>query len=234
MIPARGGSKGLPRKALLPLGGVPLIAHSIELARRCPEIERTIVTTDDAEIAAAAQTLGAEVPFLRPAELARDDTPMWPVLRHALGELEQAGERWDALLLLQPTSPFRLPEDVAGAARLLASGDDLGGVVGVSEPRFNPIWSTVVERDGRLAPLVPEGARYDRRQDVPRALRINGSLYLWRSALVRERERDPGTAAPLAGYEIPELRALDVDTAEDLALAELLLGEGLVRLPWLG
>src|SRR3954451_10687616 len=102
VVPARGGSKGLPGKNIRPLAGLPLLEHSVKLAQLCPEIDRTIVSTDSEEIAEIARAVGAEVPFLRPAKLARDETPMLPVLRHALGELDGA---WDLVLLLDPTSP---------------------------------------------------------------------------------------------------------------------------------
>ncbi len=232
LIPARGGSKGVPGKALRPLAGLPLIAHSIELARRCPEIERLVVSTDSAEIAAAARTLGAEVPFLRPAALAQDETPMWPVVRHALAELDPEASRYATLLLLQPTCPGRLPADVSRAAALLASRADVDGVIGVSEPSFNPISDAVVESDGVLRRLVPDGARYSRRQDVPRVLRINGSLYLWRCAFIRSHEQEPADARYL-GCEIPDRRAIDIDSEADLELAELVIRERLVDLPWL-
>jgi CMP-N,N'-diacetyllegionaminic acid synthase len=232
LIPARGGSKELPGKALRTLAGRPLIAHSIELALRCPEVARVVVSTDSEQIAATAESLGADVPFLRPAELAGDETPMWPVVRHALATLDPDGALYEAVLLLQPTSPARLPEDVSGALALLHGRPDADGVLGVSTPRLNPIWAAVVERDRRLEPLVAEGNSYARRQDVPRVLQVNGSLYLWRTGFVRAHEQDPWGAATLLGWEIPELRAIDIDTAEDLRLAELLLEAGLVRLPW--
>ena len=234
VIPARGGSKDLPRKAIRPLAGLPLLAHSIELARRCPEIGRTIVSTDDEEIAEVARAHGGDVPFLRPRELARDETPMWPVLRHAVAEVDPDGTRWPLVLLLQPTSPARRPEDVARAVRLLAERPELDGVIGVSEPHFNPIVNGVVERNGLLAPLVENGLSYTRRQDAPRVLRINGALYLWRSEFIRAHEDDPGAAARIAPCEIPERSAIDVDTADDLELAELLLRERVIRLPWVG
>jgi CMP-N,N'-diacetyllegionaminic acid synthase len=220
----------LPGKALRELAGLPLIGHSVELARRCPEIERTIVSTDSEEIAAVARELGAEVPFLRPAELARDESPMWPVVRHALESVDPGGGRYAAVLLLQPTSPARLPADVAGAAALLAGRADADGVLGVSEPEFNPLFTGVVERDGRIVRFAD--ARYERRQDVPRVLRITGSLYLWRERFVRATEGD-WLAGVLLPWEIPARRAIDIDTAEDLELAELLIRSGTIRLPWL-
>ena len=233
VIPARGGSKGLPGKNIRPLAGVPLIVHSLRLAALCPEITRTIVSTDSTEIAAVVRANGGDVPFLRPAELAADETAMWPVLRHALAQAEATDEPYDVLLLLDPTSPARLPSDVTAALTLLAGRSDADGVVAVSEPHFNPLWHCVVDAgDGTLQPLAAGATAYGRRQDVPRVLRINAALYAWRTAFVRG-----GSPTWLEGrnllYEIPELRAAHVDSLEDFTLLELLVREGLIELPWL-
>ena len=234
VIPARGGSKGLPGKNLRLLAGLPLIAHSIRLAERCPEIDQCIVSTDSEEIAAVARAYGGMVPFLRPATLAQDDTPMWVVLQHALREMERlANKRFASLLLLQPTAPCRLPGDVSHAMEMLDADAAAVGVVGVSEPTFNPRWVCVEESAGYMRPLVPESANYARRQDVPPVYRINGLLYLWR------RDHVAHSSAPRYFEEryrilvLPEIRAGDVDTAQDLAMMELLLREGLIQLPWL-
>lgn len=234
VIPARGGSKALPRKALQPLAGLPLIAHTIELARRCPDIDRTVVSTDSDEIAEAAQALGADVPFLRPPELAQDDTPMWPVVRHALDAVESVGEHYGAVLLLQPTSPMRLPDDVGEAIRLLREHPEADGVLGVSEPSENPISAGMTVRGGFLVPLFPDAYAYTRRQDTPPVLVVNGALYLWRARIVRDRRDDPGAEARYVGLTIPARRAIDVDTGDDLELADAVLRAGLVSLPWLG
>ena len=130
VIPARGGSKGLPGKNVRPFAGLPLIAHTILFAKLCPEITRTIVSTDSPDIADVAKSFGAEVPWLRPAELSRDDSPLWPALRHALARMEEdEGVRYDAVLLLDPTSPAREPEDVSGALRRLEACPEVDGVV---------------------------------------------------------------------------------------------------------
>lgn len=231
VIPARGGSKGLPGKNLAELAGLPLIAHSIACAALCPEVARTVVTTDSEEIAAVARRHGAEVPFLRPPELARDDTPMWPVLRHALEQVDPDGA-YDVLLLLDPTSPGRLPEDVAGALRQLRERLDADGVVGVSRPHFSPIWHAVVEEEGLMRPLVPGGSAYTRRQDVPIVYRINASLYAWRTVFVRREAGNWSNGRNLV-YEVPELRSFHIDEPEDLAVAAALIDAGLVALPWL-
>ncbi len=231
VIPARGGSKSLPGKNLALLAGLPLIEHSLRLARLCPEIARTVVTTDSDQIAAAADEMGGEV-LRRPPTLAEDDTPMLPVLRHALDALDPDGTRYRLLLLLDPTSPGRLPEDVTAAHRLLDDSPDADGVVAVSEPSFNPIWHAVVDRDGYIDPLVPGGDAYGRRQDVPRVFRINAALYLFRAAFLR-RETRTWMAGRHRLLEIPEIRAFHIDTQQDLDLCELELANGIVRLPWL-
>lgn len=232
VVPARGGSKGLPGKNLLPLAGLPLIAHALRLTALCPEVSRSVVSTDSKEIALVAREHGGETPFLRPSELARDGTPIWPVLRHALDAVDPAGDAYDRLLLVSPASPFRLPEDVTGMSRLLDASPDADGVVSVSEPDFDPIWLSVVERDGWMEHLVPDGARYGRRQDVPRTLRINGALYLWRTEFIR-RETESWFSGRNRLYEMPRTRVTDIDEPFDLEVAAALVAAGLVRLPWL-
>jgi N-acylneuraminate cytidylyltransferase len=232
VVPARGGSKGFPGKNVQPLAGLPLLVHSLRLAELCPEVDRTVVSTDSEEIARTAAACGAELPFLRPPELARDETPMLPVLRHALAELDPEGERYELLLLLDPTSPGRLPEDVARAHELLRRTPEADGVVSVSEPPFNPLWHAVVERDGFMEPLHAEARTFGRRQDVPRVLRINAALYLFRVEFLR-REREAWQNGRHRLLEIPDLRAFHIDTEEDFRVCELVLESGLVRLPWL-
>jgi N-acylneuraminate cytidylyltransferase len=233
VIPARGGSKGLPGKNIRPLAGLPLIAHSIALARMCPDVRRVIVSTDSSAIAAVAEEHGAEVPFLRPPDLARDDTPMWPVVVHALAGVEAAGgDRHEYLLLLDPTSPGRLPEHVAGAFNRLASVPAADGIIGVSRPEFNPVWHCVVERDGWMSDLIPGAAAYARRQDVPPVFRINATLYIWRADFVR-RAREWRAEGRHLVYEVPEINAIHIDDADEFERAELAITRGLVRLPWL-
>jgi N-acylneuraminate cytidylyltransferase len=234
VIPARGGSKGLPGKNIRQLAGLPLIVHTIRLAQLCPEIDRCIVSTDSEEIAALARAHWAEVPFIRPVVLAQDDTPMWPVLQHALREMEQrTGKQFGSVLLLQPTAPGRLPEDVTKALQILEADDSAVGVVAVSEPPFNPRWVCIEEERGYMKQLIPSDSTYVRRQDVPPVYRINGLLYLWR------RQHLLGATGPSyydKGHRIlvvPEQRALDVETSDDFAMLELMVREGLVKLPFL-
>lgn len=233
VIPARGGSKGLPGKNIRPLAGLPLIAHSITFARLCAPITRTIVTTDSEEIAAVARRYGADVPFMRPPELAQDDTPMWPVLRHALQSIEQMENRaYDFLILLDSTSPGRLPSDVTGALAKLRATPDAAGIVAVSQPEFNPIWHCVVESNGWMTDLMHDAQQFNRRQEAPTVYRINGSLYIWRADFVR-REAQGWRHGHHCIYEMPEARSIHIDDADEFEKADLLIRHGWIHLPWL-
>lgn len=233
LIPARGGSKGLPGKNIRPLAGLPLIAHSILAAKASPYIDRILVSTDDAKIADIAKTFGAEVPFLRPKVLSADDTPMWPVLRHALEYLKNEGEHYESLLLLDPTSPGRLPEDIQKASDKLRQNPAADGVIGVSRPEFNPIWHCVVEKEGWMAPLISGGGAYGRRQDVPAVYRINASLYIWRTSFVESCRANWLEEGKYLMFEIPEKRAIHIDDIDEFERAELFLKNKIISFPWL-
>ena len=235
IIPARSGSKGLPGKNIRPLAGLPLIAHTIKCVRMTPEVKRCIVSTDSKQISDVAVTHGGEVPFLRPPELALDDTPMMPVLQHALRKMEERdGHRYESVLLLDPTSPGRTPADLARAAALLEEDSECVGVVGVSEPHFNPRWTCVEEKNGYAVLAFAGGKSYTRRQDVPPVYRINATLYLWhRDFLLSASAEWLSSGAKIRMLIVPEERAIHIDTAEDFRMAELFLREGIVNLPWL-
>jgi len=159
---------------------------------------------------------------------------MWIVLQHALREMEQPdNQRFGSLLLLQPTAPCRLPQDVTHALEILDADPTAAGVVAVSEPPFNPRWVCVEESGGHMKWLVAENTSYTRRQDVPTVYRINGLLYLWRRDHVAHSSTPRYFEEPYRMLVVPETRAGDIDTAEDLAIMELLLREGLIQLPWL-
>jgi N-acylneuraminate cytidylyltransferase len=232
VIPARGGSRGLPGKNIRPLAGLPLIAHSIRLARMCPEIARCVVSTDSAAIARVARRHGADVPFLRPARLARGSSPIWPVLKHALKAVErEEGAPYDLVLLLDPTSPTRLPSDVREAVARLAATPAAAGIVAVSAPSFSPIWHTVVDRKGWMADFLG-GARYQRRQEVPEVYRINGLLYLWRASFVRTAP-SWRVGGKLLMHVTPDSRAVSIDYLDQFKRTEALARAGLIELPWL-
>jgi len=234
VVPARGGSRGLPGKNIRPFAGLPLIAHSILFAKLCPDIDRLIVTTNSEDIAAIARDYGADVPFLRPPELGQDDTPLWPVLQHALSAAErEEGRSYDFLLLLDPTSPGRLTEDVSGALAKLIEEPEAVGIIGVSQPSFNPIWHCVTAENGWMEDLVDTAGKYQRRQDVPPVYRINGSIYIWRTGFARSAGSEWRRQGRHLIFEIPEIRAMSIDDLAQFELAELLVTQGLVKFPWL-
>lgn len=232
VIPARGGSKGLPGKNIRPLAGLPLIAHSIRCAALSTRVTTTIVSTDSEEIAQVARAAGAQVPFLRPASLAMDDTPMFPVMTHALAQAETAGAPYDFLVLLDPTSPGRLPEEIDRAVDQLSEQPAAAGAVACSKPTFNPFWVGVIKDGPFIKPAFGGANEFVRRQDVPAFFRINGALYVWRTAHVRAAPaqwRD----APHLMLEMPEERAFSIDDLHEFRLAQAVLEDGLIKLPWL-
>jgi CMP-N-acetylneuraminic acid synthetase len=220
VVPARGGSKGIPNKNLAMLAGRPLLAYTAEAARTSRRLSRCIVSTDDERIAQAARSLGIDVPFLRPPELASDDTPMLPVLQHAAREVARGGTAVDVVVLLQPTSPLRRASHVDAAIDLLEStgADSVVSVVDVPH-QFNPM-SVMRLEDGRLRPFV-DGPLITRRQDKPQVYARNGPAVL----AVRTRVLEAGS---LYGDDCRPLvmsaaDSIDIDGPDDLALAELML-----------
>jgi len=217
VVPARGGSKGVPRKNLRVVGGKPLIVWTLERALAARPAMDVVVSTDDEEIAAVARAAGALVPFLRPADLARDTTPTEPVVRHAIAQARQADAAPDAVMLLQATSPVRLPGTLSRAvAQLEATGvDSLVGVV----PQAPFIW-TEGTADAGPSPAYDVTAR-PRRQDLtPATLRYRetGSLYLTRTWVYDELDNRIGGRVGL--FVMDELEGIDVDTELDLEVAD--------------
>lgn len=222
LIPARGGSKGLPGKNIRLLAGKPMLAWTIEAARGASGVGRVVVSTDDPEIARVAVEWGAEAPFLRPAELALDTSSSVSVACHFLDWLGARGQTPDYLLFLQPTSPLRTAGDIESALEL-ADRCRPPGVIGVSEidPMFHPWFAKRIEPGGRLADFDRPEPPNLRRQDLPAACAVNGSVYLCQSGVViRDQTLQPAGALACV---LPAERALDVDTARDFFLADLLL-----------
>ncbi|MBA4067511.1 MAG: acylneuraminate cytidylyltransferase family protein [Isosphaera sp.] len=215
VITARGGSKGIPGKNLAHVRGRPLVAWSVDAARAARSVGRVLLSTDDPRIADAGRAAGAEVPFLRPPDLARDDTSSVPVVLHALDWL---GDDPDAVLLLQPTSPLRDARDIDDAAELLTP--DADAVVGVCQAHPHPLYARRLTPDGRLEPFIAAD-EYPRRQDLPPAVAVNGAVYLVRPAALREHRTflPPRTR----GYVMPPERSLDVDEPWDLHLVRLVM-----------
>jgi CMP-N,N'-diacetyllegionaminic acid synthase len=217
-ICARGGSKGLPRKNVLPFAGKPLIARTIEQALACPLIDGVYISTDDDEIAAVALQAGAQVPYRRPAELATDQSAKIPAIEHLVAHLERQGERIATIVDLQPTSPLRSQEDLAAAIRL---GADAELVVSVTEPSHNPYYSLVeVQADGTLR--VSKSAEIVRRQDMPAVFGLNGSIYVWRRGALAKAVRDGFWSVAIKPSVMPRERSVDIDDALDFEWAQWL------------
>jgi CMP-N-acetylneuraminic acid synthetase len=221
IIPARGGSKSIPRKNIRPLAGKPLLAYTIEASLKSKYVDSTLVSTEDAEIAAVAKQHGAEV-VDRPEELAMDDTPTLPVLKHAVGVLEKAGTKMDAVVLLQPTSPLRGAREIDEAVeKFFDAKADL--VLSVSEAKHHPFWSFGLE-NGRLVPFVKGGFDTKKRQDLPKVYVPNGAIYVMApEALDKESIYEGNVQAVIMAEE----KSIDIDTMLDFKMAELLMKEAI-------
>jgi N-acylneuraminate cytidylyltransferase len=227
VIPARGGSKGVPRKNIRRICGRPLISYTIEHARAAQHLfHRIIVSTDDDEIASVARQYGAEVPFLRPANLAQDESPVIPMLQHAVNFVEkQDGLRMDWICLLQPTEPFRTVADLEQCLQLGFAGgcDSVISVVRVFAT--HPILMKRIEGD-RLLPFCLEEREGTRRQEYkPPAYMRNGSIYLTRRDVLMEQDSIWGRT--IRPYVMPMERSVSIDTELDLKLAEIMMMEHL-------
>jgi CMP-N-acetylneuraminic acid synthetase len=220
IIPARGGSKGLPGKNVKALGGLPLIGWSIRSAKGSKLLSRTIVSTDDPAIAEAARSCGGEVPFTRPAELATDEASIVAVMQHAVSWYESAEKRRpDVIVLLQPTSPFRTAEDIDGCLNLMEkTGAD--SVETVLRDTTNP-FDRFYLKDGLLVPWHADTFKYPRRQDVPPIYLETGDVYAMRYPVLMKDGKVTGKRN--AGYVVGAERWVDIDTPEDFARAERLL-----------
>lgn len=219
LIPARGGSKGIPRKNIKTIAGKPLIAWTIEAALRSSFLSSVVVSTDDPEIAEIARQAGAQVPFMRPTELARDETPGLDPVLHALDQLTQ----YDSVLLLQPTSPLRTTEDIDGCLSLI-SQTRAQSVVSVTEADTHPYWTYRLNADQTMARFL-EAAPVARRQDLPPVFLLNGAMYFAKANWLR-RNGSLVTAETLA-YVMSKEHSVDLDTPLDWKVAELLLKESL-------
>ena len=220
-ICARGGSKGLPGKNILPFAGLPLIHHSIRYALQHPVIGAVYVSTDDAKIAQIAREAGAIVPYLRPPELARDDSPKLPVIEHLVAHLEAQRQIVTRIVDLQPTSPLRAPEDLDGCLARAEAPDAPGLVVSVFDSGFNPYFNLVEEQpDGSVS--ISKGGGLATRQSAPKVWALNGSIYVWRREALAHAAQHGLWSVSVAAHAMPPQRSVDIDTADDFALAEWL------------
>jgi CMP-N,N'-diacetyllegionaminic acid synthase len=219
IITARGGSKGLPGKNIIDLGGKPLLAWSVEAAQQSRYVDRLILSSEDDDIIAVAEKFGCEVPFRRPREFATDAATIDPVLIHALDHLDEA---FDYLVLLQPTSPLRTAADIDGAIKVCAERG-APACVGMCETAKPVEWMYRVGANAGLEPILGEIVT-SRRQELPKTYVINGAVYVARVDWYREHRGflDPATLA----WCMPPERSIDIDSELDLIVARALVDRG--------
>jgi CMP-N,N'-diacetyllegionaminic acid synthase len=217
IITARGGSKGIPGKNIINLGGKPLISYSIAAGKGSKYIDRLILSSEDPEIIKAAKKYGCEVPFIRPVELAQDNTPGIDPVLHAINTLEN---KYDYIVLLQPTSPLRIAEDIDKAIEKCIQGHS--ACVSVCEPDKNPYWMYFLSDEDKMHPVLESKAF--RRQDLPKAFSLNGAVYVAETGFLLNHKTfiTENTVA----YIMPKLRSVDIDDILDLKYCELVIKEG--------
>ncbi|MDA7880821.1 acylneuraminate cytidylyltransferase family protein [Akkermansiaceae bacterium] len=226
LIPARGGSKGLPGKNIMSFCEKPLLAWSIEAAKESlVPISRIVVSSEDEEILNVAREYGAHCPFIRPAELATDGASGLDSVLHALdwlAENENYHPEW--LLLLQPTSPLRIAADIDSAYQLVLE-HEVDSVMGVTEAQSHPMWTKTIDENGRLCDFIDRKEAPAIRQDLPLAYVVNGAMYLIRTDIL-QRDRSFSNDETLA-YVMPPERSVDIDTEFDFKIAAFLKNEAL-------
>jgi CMP-N-acetylneuraminic acid synthetase len=228
LIPARGGSKGVPRKNIRLLCGKPVLLYTAEAALSAKRLDRVVLSTDDEEIAEIGKRCGIEVPFIRPSMLAKDDTPMLPVVQHALRWMESNLSPVDVVCLLQPTNPLRRSDDIDRSIDIMEKTgcDSVISFVDVGEK--HPARMKYIAEDGRVVdPPFAEETEGKRRQDLPKIYLREGSIYLTRRDVIMTQNSFKG--GDCRAIIIPQERACNIDTPMDLLLAELLLKNGLVE-----
>lgn len=219
IIPARGGSKRLPGKNIKLLNGKPLIGYGIAAAKGSQYIDKVIVSTDDEAIALVAREQGADVPFMRPAELASDTAPTLSVLQHAVAFLEEKGEKFNLIVLIQPTVPGVETSDIDATVEKLAS-TGVKSCITVSSIVDPPEWMYRVDTEGRLQKYIDLPA--SRGQDLEKLYRVNGAVYVTeRDTLMKENKIVDNNNC--SGVIMPRERSTDIDTPADFAIAEALM-----------
>lgn len=221
VVPARGGSKGLPRKNVLPFAGKPLIGWSIEQAKASALVDSVTVSTDDDEIASVARHFGAEVPFIRPPELATDAASSIDVLLHTVDAMDKKGVHAGIVVLVEPTSPLRETIDLDGALRKLVGTPDAESIVGVAAVEAMHPAFLIRERDGFLEPYLGKPATGVQRQQLERLLYLEGSVYAAYTESLRRRRTFYHERA--IGWPVSRYKALEVDEMCDLIVGEALM-----------
>ncbi len=226
-ICARGGSKGVPGKNIKMLNGKPLIAYTVEQALKWDKLDKLIVSTDDEEIAGVARQYGAEVPFIRPKELAADNTGKLEVIRHAVKYLEDRGEVFDIVIDMDATAPLRKIEDLEGALNVFLQ-NDADNVYTVCEAHKNPYFNMVeldIDDKARLSKTCGEGQIFSR-QTAPKVYDMNASIYIYKKDFLLRTKTIHSDNTMV--YIMPQERSIDIDTPLDFKFVEFLLKEGVV------
>jgi len=231
-ICARGGSKGVKGKNIRELKGHPLIAYTISVAKRIVNVDDIVVSTDSPDIAAVAKKYGVNVPFLRPAELAMDDTPKMLAIRHAVSEIEKLNnKKYSFVVDLDVTAPIRTVNDVVTAFNILQEDKQADVVYSVSPARKNPYFNMVELDENGYAHLSKEGLKVFARQKAPKVYEMNASIYVYRRPVIDRvlSATDPSLKQKI--YVMDEIGAIDIDTEVDWSFVEFLVGKGMVKLP---
>ncbi|MEZ2718666.1 acylneuraminate cytidylyltransferase family protein [Niallia circulans] len=218
IIPARGGSKGVPRKNIRKLAGKPLIVWTIEAGKQSKYIDRIIVSSEDEEILQVAKEYGEDIAFERPKSLAEDHTPGIDPVLHAIEKLAD----YQYVILLQPTSPLRAIEDIDGCIeKLLTTG--ASSCVSVTVPDKSPYWMYTLQKNGAMEPLIPQVELLPRRQDLPIVYALNGAVYIAKIDWLK-RTKSFITEETI-GYVMPKIRSYDIDTEEDFLWCEWIINK---------
>lgn len=220
LIPARGGSKRLPRKNIKLLVDKPLIAWSIEVAKACKYVDRVIVSTDDEEIKKISEQYGAEVPFLRPEYLSIDHASSFDVIKHAIDFLTLSRSN-ELIVLLQPTSPLRLASEIDAALEFFVQ-KNAKGVVSISETEHSPMWSNTLPEDGCMSDFIRPEVQGKRSQDLPTFFRLNGSIYIYETLSLLEQSKIFFNEN-VYGFQTSLETAVDIDTGLDFSIAETIM-----------
>lgn len=221
VIPARGGSKRLPRKNVRHLSGKPLIAWTIEAANQCHYIDRTIVSTEDEEIAAISRRFGADVPFARPLHLASDDVTTIDVILNVVATLSSSNEKYDYVVVLQPTSPLRTSKHLTEAIELMLE-KNARSIVSVSPAEHHPLWCNTLPDDLSMTAFVRAEVRNKRSQDLPIYYRLNGAIYICAVELL-EHERTLLPSVDSIAYRMSPEVSLDIDSKDDFMHARCIM-----------
>ncbi|MDP2939780.1 MAG: acylneuraminate cytidylyltransferase family protein [Candidatus Omnitrophota bacterium] len=220
IIPARGGSKGLPQKNILPLVNKPLIAWTIKQALKSKYLDRVIVSTDSLEIARISKKYSAEIPFLRPSGLASDKAKMTDVVLHVIDWLKKRGKIYDLIMLLQPTSPLRSSEDIDKSIKLLFK-KKARAIVSVCVSEHHPYWNTILLRNGKIKGFLKPEFIDKNRQQLPIFYRLNGAIYLAYTSYLKSYKSFLGSST--YAYIMSPERSVDIDSTFDFKFAEFLL-----------